>query len=119
MSAQIHGVSGLNFGLVPEDGIIIQNLRIVENSNEATVVDEDGDIVGVAYHGFNNEISFTYVFKDNSGVDAADIGAAISLNAANYSPSGKLILTQRTRNKSNTGFQTVDVTAKEFPLITP
>jgi hypothetical protein len=116
MAATLIGASGLAFGLTAEAGGIAQNFRNRESVQTAEVNDEDGDITGAAFYGPTGEISGELVFTGATGVVSAALGAQVSF--ANFTGvTGTVRLTERETSLSNTGFKTVNVTAKNYPSI--
>lgn len=118
MSALLLGSSGLSFALsAAESGGLIQSLEIRKTREKATVRDNDGDTVGVAYFDPTEEISFDFFPVGDGGVAAASPGAAVAL--ANYTPSAGIVITEETtESRTNDAYRKISVRNIVYPSIT-
>ena len=75
MPATIVGITNLTFGGSSETVAVFTSFSQTSDSDKVNVVDEDGDIVAVAYHGRKSVASMSGYLKST----APTIGASITL----------------------------------------
>ena len=75
MAATVIGLSSLTFGGSAETVAVFTSFSQSADSDKSTVVDEDGDIIAVAYHGKKSVASMSGYLKGT----VPSIGASITL----------------------------------------
>jgi uncharacterized protein (DUF697 family) len=84
MSATIVGLSSITFGGSAETVAVFTSFSQTSDSDKTNVVDEDGDIIAVGYHGKKSVASMSGYIK----ATLPTIGATISLANATASLGG-------------------------------
>jgi hypothetical protein len=115
--SQVHGTAGVEFGLTPEDGGILQSLEIGSRAENTTARNEEGDTSVIALYDIGaQEITFELIRTGGTGLSGLEPADVMTL--ASYTPaSGSLIVTQTTDRRSNTEFRRISGTAVLYPLI--
>jgi len=110
MAATIVGLSSLTFGGTAETVAVFTSYSQTADSEKTQVVDEDGDIVAVAYHGKKSVANMSGYIK----AGLPDIGASISLandDAGMGGVSGTYYVDSVAINVAPNDFQQVTITA--------
>ena len=112
--------SGVIFGAVAETGIILSNFTRSVQSSKAELMDEDGDIVAVAYYGKTATISLTGALTGTTGVATAAVGAILTLanTTTEYGVSGgKILVDSVSSEQGGDTFKTVTIEATQYPSL--
>ena len=110
MAATIVGLSSLTFGGTAETVAVFTSYSQTADSEKTQVVDEDGDIVAVAYHGKKSVANMSGYIK----AALPSIGASVSLannDAALGGVSGTYYVDSVAINVAPNDFQQVTITA--------
>ena len=112
MPATIVGITNLTFGGSSETVAVFTSFSQTSDSEKAQIVDEDGDIVAVAYHGRKSVASMSGFLRGT----IPTIGASITLANALTSLggiTGTFYVDSVTVNKAPSNFQEVTVQATQ------
>lgn len=107
------GTSNLTFGLTAEGAGLTQSFSETRNIEKTEARNEVGDIKAVAFYNATDTYSISVAVTGSYSVSA---GAAISIANASSS-SGSTRIDSITLNKSNDGFNTLDISATRYPNI--
>lgn len=110
MAATVLGLTSLTFGGSAETVAVFTSFSQTSDSNKTTVVDEDGDIIAVAYHGKKSVASMSGYLKGTTPV----IGASITLANATSGlggVTGTFYVDSVAKNTAPNGFVEVTVGA--------
>lgn len=113
MAATTIGTSGVVFGLTSESGGVVQSFSETRNVEKAEVRNQTGEVTGLAFYNPTDTYSISLI---STAANSATAGA--SLVVANASSSGgSTRIDSITVNRTNTGFNTVDISATRYPNI--
>lgn len=106
------------FGATAETGIIVNSYSRAVNREKTEVMDNDGDVVAVAYSKPTASISISGTLNGTTGVAAAAPGVVLTLNSTTSGSGitgGKVIVDSVTVNQTAEGFQELAVEATQYP----
>lgn len=106
------------FGATAETGIIVNSYSRAVNREKTEVMDNDGDVVAVAYSKPTASISIAGTLNGTTGVAAAAPGVVLTLNSTTSGSGitgGKVIVDSVTVNQTAEGFQELAVEATQYP----
>lgn len=108
------------FGCTAETGIIINSFTRTTQREKTELMDEDGDVIAVAFTKPTATISIESTVNGSTGVAAAAPGVALSLNSTtsgNGITGGSILVDSTTRTQTAEGFTTFGVEATQYPLL--
>jgi hypothetical protein len=108
------------FGATAETGIILSSFSRSVQSSKAELMDEDGDIVCVAYYGRTATISISGAINGTTGVASAGVGALLSLANATTEfgvTGGKIVVDSVSSEQGSDAFKTISVEATQYPSL--
>jgi hypothetical protein len=106
------------FGATAETGIIVNSYSRAVNREKTEVMDNDGDVIAVAYSKPTASISIAGTLNGTTGVAAAAPGVVLTLNSTTSGSGitgGKVIVDSVTVNQTAEGFQELAVEATQYP----
>ena len=122
MAANLFGNSDLVWGLTTETGVLVQSYSKAVSGQERLAKNEDGETVGVSEYDPMAEHSIEALLAGSTGVAAAEFGVALTV--ANDGiidggvTAGLIITTGVTGSGSNEEYNSISVTARQWPLVT-
>lgn len=126
MAAKLFGDSALEWGLAVETGILVQSYEKAVSGSEVLAKDEEGETVGVSMYDPVADHSVEGHIAGTTGVAAASFGVALTLaNAATYdggvepvTAAGLIITNNVTFRLENENYNSISVTARQWPQVT-
>jgi len=122
MSANLFGNSDLVWGLTTETGILIQSYSNAVSGQERLAKNHEGETVGVSEYDPMAEHTIEGLIAGTEGIANASFGA--ELTVANDGiltggvSTGLIIVTGVTGSGSNEEYNSISVTARQWPLVT-
>jgi hypothetical protein len=114
MPATTIGTSGVVFGLTSETGGVVQSFSETRNVEKAEVRNQTGEVTGLAFYNPTDTYSINLI---TTAANTATAGASITISNA-ASSGGSTRIDSITVNRTNTGFNTVDISATRYPSVT-
>lgn len=118
MPATLHGTTG-NFGIADaETGMIVTDISYDYSAQEKTVVNHEGDIVGLAQYQGMAEIKISGLVATGGFSDKVGDALTIANTAPDHglgTAGGITIITGISRSLTSEDFEKIEVTAKNYP----
>ena len=122
MAANLFGNSDLVWGLTEETGILVQSYSNAVSGQERLAKNEQGETVGVSEYDPMAEHTIEGLIAGTTGIAAAEFGAVLTVaNDAIIDggvAAGQIICTGVTGSGSNEEYNSISVTARQWPLVT-
>lgn len=121
MSAKIFGPSGISWAMAAETGIIAQSYGRSVTGGEVLIKNHEGETAAASYYDAQAEHTVSGYITGNDGIAAAAYGVVVVIaNAISGAgvAAGNIICTGVTDTLAMEDFQQIEITAKQFPLIT-
>lgn len=122
MSATTLGTTG-NWGIPSaQPGILLTDVSFDFSSQEKTVLDRSGEVIGIAFYQSKIDIKLSGLVPASSPFSAR-IGTALVV--ANAIPAhlpqagGTTVINQISRSLNNEDFEKIEITATHYPYIPP
>ena len=122
MSATTLGTTG-NWGIpVDQSGILLTDVSFDFSSQEKTVLDRSGEVIGIAFYQSKIDIKLSGLVPASAPFSAR-IGTALVV--ANAIPAhlpqagGTTVVNQISRSLNNEDFEKIEITATHYPHIPP
>jgi hypothetical protein len=107
------GASSVSFGLEAESGMLVQSFSRSVSASKAEIMNEDGDIVTVAYYNQTASISLSGALDGFSN----DVGAILTISnpaSGNGGADGTIVIDSVTESQSADGFRQIEVSATQY-----
>jgi hypothetical protein len=116
MANQI-GSANLIFGCTDETYGYIQSFEVAENTDEQTIKNGAGDVVGAGFSGNTFTCSGEYIMIAAAGFGdpVAQVGTGTAITITDARSPGDLYVTSATKSLTVDDFMKVSFTAKNFP----
>lgn len=116
-----YGLTGLVFGALAENGVVVQTVSATADSRVKEILDNFGNIIGVGSYAFKRDYRIDTVFlAGNAGLAAASVGSSITISNAlntNGVSGGVYVVKSVAENLSNEDFIKFDVNITQYPAI--
>jgi len=113
MAATSIGLTGLNFGLASESGVVIQSFSLTQTAETTEVSKHNGEHSAVAFSAFKRNVSLSG--NCNGAVASSGIGVALALTGnTNAVSSGTYYVTDASFTQSADGFNSFDLSATAY-----
>ena len=120
MAATLYGtLTAPKWGTTDEDalGIIVSNLQRADDTEETTFPNGQGDVMHVAYHGQNAELTCDFRVAATGYPSDDLVGGTVALTDAEFA--GTYIVKGVTNTKAEGAWMSGSMTLRDFPEITP
>jgi hypothetical protein len=114
MAATTIGTSGLSFGITAETGGLVQSFTETRNVQRAEARNGSGEVVALSL--YNPTKTYTYSIYTTSS-SSTSAGATLASIANASDTTGKVVVDSVTISRSVDGYQTMNISATQFPNI--
>lgn len=105
--------TSVSFGLTAEASMLVSSYNRSVSSDKAEIMDNDGDIVTVAY--YNQKASISISGAQNGFTGGAGAILTVANNATDGGAAdGAIVIDSVTETKAADGFTTVDISATQY-----
>lgn len=105
--------SSVSFGLTAEASMLVSSYNRSVSSDKAEIMDNDGDIVTVAY--YNQKASISISGAQNGFTNGAGAILTVANNATDGGAAdGTIVIDSVTETKTADGFTTVEISATQY-----
>lgn len=120
MAATQIGTDTLVFGSTDETWGFFENLTFTEQSEKTEVMDADGDIKDVTFHGKKTEVTGTYVFRaKNANSPDSHVGDGTAITISNSGdgdfPTGNIYIHEAGTEYTKADFKKVSFSGTIYP----
>lgn len=108
------GVTGINFGITDEVGILLNSFTRNVTAKKVEVTDADGEVVAVAITNKRAEITMEGTLNGNATMQVGNL-LTLANDISNYGLDGGTVIVNSVSEKATTGtFKTISVSATQY-----